>query len=171
MGCGASSSAASPFAVSDVSAAAPAATVTGRGVSAGKLNSIELLSSVRAYVESPAFAAPLSNWIDENCVKFTKDCMEDSSMEPAYRGCHSQYIAFTDALLTAHLMQFGISLMTFYRKPTVQCHLPRAVPLCLDTRQYRWLQARVASTGARQTSRAPPLPRFSPWSISIISNS
>lgn len=109
MGCGASS-VASPH-----QTPAGAGATVGRGVPA-KLSSGQLLRSVRAYVESPAFAAPLSNWIDENCVTFTEDYMDDSSMEPAYRGYHSQYIAFTDALLTAHLMQFGVSLTKFYRK-------------------------------------------------------
>ena len=113
MGCGASS-AASPY-VAPVCAAG----TTARGASA-KLTSTELLSSVRAYVESPAFAAPLSNWIDENCVTFTEDCMDDTSMGPVYRGFHSQYIAFTDALLTAHLIQLGVSLTKFYRKGAVQ---------------------------------------------------
>ena len=139
MGCGASS-AASPY-VAPVSAG----TTTGHGGSA-KLSSTELLSSVRSYVESPAFAAPLSNWIDENCVTFTEDCMDDSSMEPAYRGFHSQYIAFTDALLTAHLMQFGVSLTKFYRKAAVQYRLPRADRLWPDTRPRGGMQARAAST-------------------------
>lgn len=109
MGCGASSSK-SPYEPT------VAAVEAARDGSVKLRTSTEILRSVRAYVESPAFAAPLSNWIDENCVTFTEDCMEDSSMEPAYRGYHSQYIAFTDALLTAHLMQFGVSLTKFYRK-------------------------------------------------------
>jgi hypothetical protein len=116
MGCGASS--ASPYVAPPVPAAAGSA--GGRK----KLSSTEILSSVRAYVESPAFAAPLSNWIDENCVTFTEDCMDDASMEPAYRGYHSQYIAFTDALLTAHLMQFGTSLTKFYRRSSATVRAP-----------------------------------------------
>ena len=127
MGCGASSSA-PPY----VAPAGAGATV-GRGGSA-KLSSGELLSSVRAYVESPAFAAPLSNWIDENCVTFTEDYMDDISMEPAYRGYHSQYIAFTDALLTAHLMQFGVSLTKFYRKIPAKTLLRTRQPLLIRWR-------------------------------------
>ena len=138
MGCGASTGS-SPY-VAPVAAGGTAA----RG--AAKLSGAELLSSVRAYVESPAFAAPLSNWIDENCVTFTEDCMDDASMEPAYRGYHSQYIAFTDALLTAHLMQFGVSLTKFYRKNAVQGPLPHTERLQIDSGQMSGAQDRAGST-------------------------
>jgi hypothetical protein len=115
MGCGASS--ASPY-VADVSPAA----------ARPKLSSAEILSSVRGYVESRAFAAPLSNWIDDNCVTFTEDCMSDPNMEPSYRAYHSQYIEFTDALLKAHLIKFACSLTKFYRAQPRRCGLALSPP-------------------------------------------
>eukprot|EP01045_Picozoa_sp_COSAG04_P032616 COSAG04_NODE_6452_length_1323_cov_1.536765_1_plen_134_part_10 len=100
MGCGASSDA---YGAPPQTAARP------------KLAGPELLRSVRAYVESRAFAAPLSNWIDENCVTFTEDCLENPALAAANRAAHSQYISFTDQLLTAHLLTVGSTVTKFYR--------------------------------------------------------
>ena len=132
MGCGASS-------VQRLASSAYVADLSPAAAARPKLSSAEILSSVRGYVESRAFAAPLSNWIDENSVTFTEDCMSDPNMEPSYRAYHSQYIEFTDALLKAHLIKFGCSLTKFYRAPPGR--RPAASRLSLSLARTRSLAA------------------------------
>ena len=104
MGCGASSSRNGAY------------TIDSRRPLAGA----GLLSSVKTYAESAVFAAPLSVWIDDNCLAFTEEYISDPGMELAIRKAHEGYIQFSDNLLYAHLVKVAPSLRpdpltAFYR--------------------------------------------------------
>ena len=114
MGCGASSLEPSALAPASGVYSMPNNGDAGSSSSSGKQKGGRaVLAATRKYVESPAFAGPLSRWIDEHSVTFT----EDSYTEALHRGgpstdhvqVHADYVALTERMLKVGPPRFALA--------------------------------------------------------------